>query len=92
MLSSNLGLPEEAMQELAHVPSSSPLFHWVLQNRQAIQISDAEVDERVPEPIRRIPVANAPGLNRVSWDLRLPADEQARFERGLQIVLHKGSL
>jgi PAS domain S-box-containing protein len=56
-LSSNLGLPEEAIEELAYLPTSSPLIHWVMNNRQAIQVSDAEDDERVPGPVRRIPVA-----------------------------------
>jgi len=55
-LSSNLGLPAEAIEELAYVPSQAPLFQWVMNNRQAIQVTDAEGDERVPAPIRGIPV------------------------------------
>ncbi|HET6846448.1 MAG TPA: ATP-binding protein, partial [Anaerolineales bacterium] len=57
LLSSNLGLSQEAIEELTYVPTRSPLIHWVMTNRQPIQVSDADVDERVPEALRRIPVA-----------------------------------
>lgn len=57
-LASHLGLPAEAIEELTYVSTNSPLFHWVMDNRQPIHLGDAENDERVPGPIRRIPVAS----------------------------------
>jgi PAS domain S-box-containing protein len=57
-LSSHLGMPAEALEELAHLPSSSPLVQWAMTHREAMQIADAEEDERVPGPIRRLPVAS----------------------------------
>jgi len=57
-LSSHLGLPAEAIEDMARMPASSPLFNWVMNSRQPIQLADAADDERVPGPIRRIPVAS----------------------------------
>ncbi|HEY5983900.1 MAG TPA: histidine kinase N-terminal 7TM domain-containing protein [Anaerolineales bacterium] len=55
-LASHLGMPAEAIEELADVQASSPLFHWVMDSRQPIHVTEAENDERVPAAIRRIPV------------------------------------
>ncbi len=105
-LSSHLGLSEEAIEELAHVPTSSPLFHWVMKNRQPIQISEAESDERVPGPVRRIPVASVLMLPLVAQDdgngkflgcmmmarKELPAFTQDEMERLTTISDHMASL
>ena len=55
-LSSHLGLPAAAIDELTTVPTSSPLFKWVMENRAPLQVEEAADDERVPGAIRRIPV------------------------------------
>ena len=73
-LASHLGLPAEAIEDLATVPASSPLFHWVMNNRQPIQLADAENDERVPGPIRRIPVASV-----LMLPLIAQAEENGKF-------------
>jgi PAS domain S-box-containing protein len=105
-LSSHLGLPEEAIEELTSVPTNSPLFHWVMSNRQPIQISDAENDERVPGPIRRIPVLSVLMLPLVAQDdgngkflgcmlmarKELPAFSQDEIERLTTISDHMASL
>jgi PAS domain S-box-containing protein len=105
-LSSHLGLPAEAIEELAFVPTNSPLFHWVITNRQPIQISDAESDERVPGPIRRIPIACVLMLPLVAQDdgngkflgtmmmarKELPAFSQDEIERLTTISDHMASL
>jgi PAS domain S-box-containing protein len=57
-LSSHLGLPADALEDLAFVQASSPLFNWVMNNREPMQVADAGNDERVPGAIRRIPVAS----------------------------------
>jgi PAS domain S-box-containing protein len=57
LLTSHLGMPDEALEDLAYVPANSPMFHWVKNNREPLQIADAVDDERVPGALRRIPVA-----------------------------------
>jgi PAS domain S-box-containing protein len=105
-LTSHLGLPEEAIEELAHVPTASPMFHWVMTNRQPMQIADAENDERVPPPVRRIPAASVLMLPLVAQDdgdgkflgcmmlarKELPAFSQDEIERLTTISDHMASL
>jgi len=55
-LASHFGLAAEASEELAHVPADSPLFHSVINNRNPMQLTEAELDERVPGPMRSIPL------------------------------------
>jgi PAS domain S-box-containing protein len=56
VLSSHLGLPARAIDDLSYVPATSPLFSWVMNNRLPLQVEDAADDDRVPAAIRRIAV------------------------------------
>ena len=73
-LSSHLGLPAEALEDLAFVQASSPLFHWVMNNRESMQVLDAANDDRVPGAIRRIPVASV-----LMLPLIAQAEENGKF-------------
>jgi PAS domain S-box-containing protein len=55
-LTSHLGLPANAIEDLAYVSGDSPLFQWVMTNRVPLQVEDATDDERVPGAIRRLDV------------------------------------
>lgn len=57
VLASHLGLPASAIDALAYVPASEPLFDSVIKNRLPLQIEDASLDARVPASIRRMSLA-----------------------------------
>ena len=56
-LTSHLGLPAKAIDELASVLAASPPFDWVIKNRQPLQIEEAGGDPRVPEPMKSVEIA-----------------------------------
>ena len=55
-LSSHLGLPSAAIDELTYVPATSPLFNSVMNKGAPLQVKEAAEDDRVPAAIRNLPV------------------------------------
>jgi PAS domain S-box-containing protein len=55
-LSSHLGLPSPAIDELTYVPATSPLFNSVMNKGAPLQVKEAADDDRVPAAIRNLPV------------------------------------
>ncbi len=55
-LMSHLGLPSPAIEELAYVPASSPLFNSVMNRGAPLQVKEAADDDRVPAVMRNLPV------------------------------------
>ncbi len=53
-LASHFGLAAEAVERMAAMPISEPLFQWILSKRQPVLIDDMENDARLPQPMRRM--------------------------------------
>jgi len=51
-LASHFGLAMEAVERMASMPISEPLFQWILNKRQPLLIDDMENDARLPQPLR----------------------------------------
>lgn len=57
ILASYLGIPAASAEALNYVPTSSPLFDWVIKHRLPFLVEGAAEDARVPAAIRRLAVA-----------------------------------
>lgn len=51
-LASHFGFPQDAINDLTYPPAASPLFDWVLKNRQPLLIENTNNDLRIPLAIR----------------------------------------
>jgi PAS domain S-box-containing protein len=55
-LASHLGLPSQALDELASVPGTSPLFTSIMNRGTPLQVKEAADDDRVPAALRNLPI------------------------------------